>query len=52
MDLSGGQWQKLAADCIAVLEDGAIVEHGSHKALLAQQGIYARQYTLQAERYA
>ena len=32
------------ADEIAVIADGTIVEHGSHKSLLAQNGLYATLY--------
>lgn len=39
------------ADVIAVLKDGRITEYGSHEQLLALGGIYARLYTMQAERY-
>jgi subfamily B ATP-binding cassette protein MsbA len=35
------------ADSIAVLEDGHIVEQGSHEALLQRHGAYARLYELQ-----
>ena len=36
-----------AADVIFVLNDGAIVEHGTHDELLAAEGLYARTYRLQ-----
>jgi len=39
------------ADCIYVLEQGCIVEHGSHSALLAQNGQYAHLYRAQAQYY-
>lgn len=39
------------ADYIAVLDDGRIVEHGSHAELLALGGRYARLYTMQAKKY-
>ncbi|HET6314931.1 MAG TPA: ABC transporter ATP-binding protein, partial [Chloroflexota bacterium] len=39
------------ADTIAVLEDGRITEQGSHDALIAQGGTYARLYAMQADRY-
>ena len=39
------------ADRIAYLEDGRVTEQGTHAALLAQGGGYARLYALQAERY-
>ncbi|MFZ6026956.1 MAG: ABC transporter ATP-binding protein [Chloroflexota bacterium] len=39
------------ADAIAVLEDGRIVEYGSHDDLCAVGNTYARLYNIQAERY-
>lgn len=40
------------ADQILVLSDGVISEQGSHDALLAEAGIYARLFSLQARGYA
>jgi len=40
-----------AADTIAVLADGEIVERGSHDQLMARRGIYARMFALQARGY-
>ena len=40
------------ADRIVVLEGGRVVEEGSHDALMARGGEYARLYSMQAERYA
>jgi ATP-binding cassette, subfamily B, bacterial len=39
------------ADCIYVMDQGRIVERGSHAALLAQNGHYARLYRAQAQHY-
>jgi ATP-binding cassette subfamily B protein len=37
------------ADQIIVLDQGEVVEHGTHHSLLAQDGVYARMWALQAE---
>ena len=39
------------ADDICVLDEGRLVEHGSHAELLAAGGRYARMFTLQASRF-
>ena len=39
------------AERIIVLEKGAIVEQGTHEALLAASGLYARLFSLQAQGY-
>ncbi|MEI6668925.1 MAG: ABC transporter ATP-binding protein [Acidobacteriota bacterium] len=39
------------ADCIYVMDRGRIAERGTHAALLAAHGLYARLYMAQAERY-
>lgn len=36
------------ADRILVVDEGRLVEQGSHESLLAQRGIYARLYAMQA----
>lgn len=38
------------ADCILVLDRGALIEQGSHDELLAQGGLYATLYTLQSHK--
>ena len=40
-----------AADLIVVLDDGRIVERGSHDELMAKGGTYARLYRTQAAGY-
>ena len=37
----------LAADVILVIDEGRVVEHGRHAALIAQNGLYARLYQTQ-----
>jgi len=37
------------ADEIIVLSEGRVVERGSHAALLAKGGVFARMWALQAE---
>lgn len=39
------------ADQIVVIQDGRIIEHGSHEALIEQDGHYAHLFSLQAEGY-
>jgi ATP-binding cassette, subfamily B, bacterial len=40
------------ADHIVVLSDGAVAEQGTHATLMAEAGIYARLFSLQAQGYA
>ncbi len=40
------------ADEIIVLDDGRVVERGTHRALLAEAGLYAKMWALQAEQEA
>jgi ATP-binding cassette subfamily B protein len=37
------------ADQILVMEQGRIVERGTHRALLAQQNVYAQMWNLQKQ---
>lgn len=37
------------ADRIYVLDQGSVIEHGTHSSLLAQRGVYARFWELQAQ---
>jgi len=39
------------ADCIVVLEGGQVVESGTHDALVARGGTYAKMFAMQAEGY-
>jgi ATP-binding cassette subfamily B protein len=39
------------ANCIYVMDQGRIIERGTHAALLAQNGHYARLYRAQAQHY-
>lgn len=39
------------ADKIYVMENGEIIESGSHDRLMEQNGVYARMFRLQAEKY-
>ena len=41
----------VGADRIYMLEQGEVVEYGSHKELLSQGGAYADMYMKQAENY-
>ena len=40
------------ADRMVVLDQGRIVEDGSHEELLRRDGLYAEMFTAQASRYA
>jgi len=40
-----------AADRIMVVDDGEIIEQGTHKQLMAKKGKYAKMFTLQAQAY-
>ena len=39
------------ADTIAVLDGGRLVEHGTHRELMANGGLYAELFTMQARAY-
>jgi ATP-binding cassette subfamily B protein len=39
------------ANTIIVMDKGSVIEMGSHKELVAQKGIYARLFALQAKGY-
>ena len=39
------------ADCIYVIRNGQIVEYGTHRELIAQNGYYAEMFTMQAKNY-
>ncbi len=38
-------------DCIYHIENGAIIEHGTHEELMARRGKYYEMFTSQAENY-
>ncbi len=39
------------ADIVFMLENGTIIEHGSHRELMAQNGKYCEMFTKQAQNY-
>ncbi len=39
------------ADCIYVMEQGTVVEQGSHRQLLGRNGVYAKMWKAQAGKY-
>ena len=39
------------ADCIYMLENGQIIEQGTHEALMVQNGKYAKMFRIQAKKY-
>jgi ATP-binding cassette subfamily B protein len=39
------------AERIIVIDDGRVIEDGDHASLLAEGGVYARLYALQADRF-
>jgi ATP-binding cassette subfamily B protein len=39
------------ADTIYVLDNGSVVERGSHEELMVMNGLYRTMYTKQAEKY-
>lgn len=41
-----------AADRILVFDDGALLEQGSHEELLSREGLYARFFHMQGDRYS
>ena len=42
----------VGADRIYVMENGAIIESGTHRELMEQNGTYAYMFRLQAEKYS
>ena len=40
-----------SADRIYVLDSGRVVEHGTHEELMAESGLYAELFELQASAY-